>query len=302
MQLDDQLLTTSATIKARLPDQPHPLYLWRISRGASTVYLAGSVHILKLGLYPLPPQYQQAFDASDNLVVEVNLSAFTPEQLQFKSMQYALLADEQRLPQVLNAETYAQLNTLTAAYGLPLAQMARFKPAFVTQQLAVLALMATGYDPSRGVEKYFTDQIASTDQHKNILQLETLDFQLDLLMNQPLATQRIMVDDTLAQMDDFEPFTADLVTAWLAGNDAAFEDAFNAQSGDSAESQAFMRQLMDVRNVGMAEKIAGFLDTTGTYFVLVGAAHYIGDNSVIELLRRRGIQGQRISSDQNLIP
>ena len=56
---------------------------------------------------------------------------------------------------------------------------------------------------------------------------------------------------------------------------------------------------MDERNVGMADKIAGYLQTKGTYFVLVGAAHYVGDNSIIELLERQGIRGQRIYSNQN---
>lgn len=254
------------------------------------------MHILKTGLYPLPAQYQQAFDLTDNFVVEVDLAAFTPQQLQFKSTQYGMLPDGQQLSDVLTADTYAKLDAVTAEYGLPLAQLARFKPSFVTQQLAVLALMSVGYDPTQGVENFFTKQA----QGKQILELETLDMQLDLLMNQPLDTQISLVDDTLSQMDAFEPFTADLISAWLSGDDAGFEAAFDAQSGASEASQAFMRALMDQRNVGMTDKIAAFLNGKGSYFVLVGAAHYIGDSSIIKLLERRGIRGERIYSNQNL--
>ena len=296
--LDKATLTTVADIRAALPDARHPLFLWRYQHKQATVYLAGSVHILKRGLYPLPRQYQTAFDLSDNLVLEVDMTAFTPAELQAKTMQYAVLANNQQLADVLDEETFNALNSVTAQYGLPLNQLGPFKPGFITQQLAVLALMSVGYDPAQGVETYFTSQAAD----KNLMALETLDFQLDLLMNQPLSTQIAMVRDTLEQMDEFEPFTADLITAWLSGDDQSFYQAFAAQSGASEASKAFLQQLLDERNVGMADQISGYLNAGGTYFVIAGAAHYIGNNSIIELLEARGFRGERIYSDQPLTP
>jgi len=295
-RVGNETLTSAAEIRARLPTNPHPLFLWRYQRGHATVYLAGSVHVLKLGLHPLPVQFQHAFDLSDYLVLEVNLSAFTPAQLQFKSMEHAMLPQNQQLADLLPEATYRDLDAIAASYGLPLAQMARFKPSFVTQQLGVLALLSAGYDPNHGVETYFTDQAAE----KSILQLETLDFQLDLLMNQSIDTQVSMVQDTLASIGDFEPFTASLVTAWLAGDDEAFQRAFDAQAGASAQAKAFMRKVMDERNINMATKIAELLQGDGHYFVLVGAAHYIGQNSIINLLDERGLRGRRIYSNHSL--
>ena len=296
--LDRTSLTTVADIRAALPDERHPLFLWRYQHKGATVFLAGSVHILKRGFYPLPEQYQAAFDLSDNLVLEVDMTAFTPAELQAKTMQFAVLANNQQIADVLDEETFNALNDVTAQYGLPLNQLGPFKPGFITQQLAVLALMSVGYDPAQGVESYFTAQAAD----KNLLALETLDFQLDLLMNQPLSTQTAMVRDTLAQMDEFEPFTAELITAWLSGDDQKFYQAFAAQSGTSDASKAFLHQLLDERNVGMAEQIEGYLNSKGSYFVVAGAAHYIGENSIIELLEAKGFRGERIYSDQKVTP
>jgi hypothetical protein len=296
--LDQKPLTTVAEMLRAVPQDAHPLFLWRYQHNNATVYLAGSVHILKSGLYPLPTQYQSAFEAADNLVLEVDMTRFTPAQLQAKTMQYALLGNNQQLPDVLDQETFAALNTVTAQYGLPLAQLGAFKPGFVTQQLAVLALMSVGYDPSQGVETYFTQQAGD----KQLLALETLDFQLDLLLNQPLETQIAMVRDTLAQMDQFEPFTAELVIAWLSGDDAGFYQAFEAQSGASQASQDFMHALLDKRNSSMAEKIASYLNSDETYFVIAGAAHYIGENSIIERLKSKGFTGTRVYSNQAITP
>jgi len=297
VRLGETAVTSAADIKARVPRTPHPLFLWRYERGDSIVYLAGSVHILKPGLRVPPPQYQQAFEASTHLVMEVDLSAFTAQQLQYKTMQYAMLPQDQQLSDVLPPETFTRLDALTTQYGLPLTQLVRFKPAFVTQQLVVLAMMSAGYDPNQGVETFFSQQA----QNKTVSELETIDFQLELLMNQPLQTQLSMVEDVLTQMPQLEPFTADLVTAWLSGDDAQFKTAFDQQAGASPEAREFMRQMMDDRNINMADQIAAYLQSDGRYFVLVGAAHYVGDNSIISLLARKGIHGERISSDQ-MIP
>ena len=188
--------------------------------------------------------------------------------MQFKVMQYGMLGQGSSLRGVLTPDLYNALAKVTAQYGLPIEQMGQFKPSFISQQLAVLALMSAGYDPTQGVEMHFVNQIGE----RNIIELETVDFQLDLLMNQPMKVQRKMIEEMLGQMDSFEPMTAELITAWLSGDDATFTQVFESQSGTSEETLEFTRQLMDQRNVGMAEKIEAFLNTDGTYFVLSALA------------------------------
>ncbi len=293
----DASITTAAEIIRAVPDRRHPLFLWRYRSATARVFLAGSVHILKPGLYPLPEQFQQAFDLTETLVVEVDLTAFSPQQLQQKTFEYGLLPDK-TLQQVLPASVYARLDKVTSQYGLPLANLARFKPALVSQQLAVSALVSVGYDPSAGVETHFTRQ--ATSEGKPIQQLESIDLQLDLLLNQPLAVQQQLIEDSLQQMDNFEAMTAALITAWLSGDDRTFAEVFKAQSGSSEAAVEFLRQLIDVRNVGMADTVAGLLRGQGSYFVLVGAGHFVGENSLIKLLKARGLEGQRVYSDQTL--
>lgn len=294
--LDGAELTRAATIRSKVPEQPHPLYLWRYTKGASTVYLGGSIHILKPGLSPPPPQFQQAFELSDTLVLEANITTYSQQQLQQITMSYAALPAGQNLQTVLPDPTFRALDRISTSYGLPLAQLAGFKPSFVNQQLAVAALMSVGYDPSLGVENYFLSQADG----KTLLELEGLEFQLDLLLNQPLPVQVSLIEEMIPQMDQFESLTADMLVAWLSGDDAAFRAAFDVQAGNSAESIAFTEKLLDERNVGMAEKIGAYLNMPGTWFILVGAAHYIGDNSIIRLLERRGFRGQRIFSNDTL--
>jgi hypothetical protein len=115
-----------------------------------------------------------------------------------------------------------------------------------------------------------------------------------------MTTQIQLLADTLDQEYLIEPLLADLLTAWLSGNDAGFLELFEQQAGDSELAAAFNRQLLDERNVGMANKVRGYLDAQGTYFVLAGAAHFIGPAGIVALLSQQGIPGRRIMSNESV--
>ena len=113
-----------------------------------------------------------------------------------------------------------------------------------------------------------------------LLELETLDEQLALLFNQPMALQQQLLIDTLKQEAEIEPLVAGMIGAWFSGDDGLFMEMFEAQSGDSELTRQFTEQLLDHRNLGMADKIQDYLAAGDpaaprTYFVLVGAAHLI---------------------------
>ena len=99
--------------------------------------------MLKEGFFPLPRQYEEAFAASDTLVVEAAVEQIEPAQLQQMMLSYALLP-QGSLRALLLPQTYAKLARQAQTYGLPLEQMQGFKPALISQQLAVAAISAMG--------------------------------------------------------------------------------------------------------------------------------------------------------------
>lgn len=291
-QLNGETITSGAEIRAAVADVEHPLHLWQIRGPKSTVYLAGSVHILKASLYPLPDAYTDAFEASDFMVVEVNVAAVEPAELQRKTLALAMLPDGQRLDAVLPPPLLDRVEKSLARYGLTLAQVATVKPAFLMNQLVLLRLTSLGYQGEYGVEQHFIRQLAG----KTVLELETIDEQLALLFDQPMPLQMQLLEDTLDQEPGIEPLIAAMVSAWFSGDDEQFMEMFDAQSGDSELARDFTEQLLDARNIGMAEGIRTYLNGEGTYFVLVGAAHLLGDNGIVSLLARDGITARRLTS------
>ena len=54
--------------------------VWQVSKGDNTIYLGGTLHILSPVDYPLPKQYDVAYQASDLLVFETDLAALVSPQ------------------------------------------------------------------------------------------------------------------------------------------------------------------------------------------------------------------------------
>jgi len=296
-QLNSETVTRGRDILAQVPQSPHPLYLWKYQGPRSTVFLAGSIHLLKPSLYPLPVQYQQAYADTDYLVLEVNTDSYSPQDIARQTLQLARLPAGQTLTEVLPGPMYQRLRSHLERYGLGGAAIDGLKPSLLMNQLVVARLLALGYLPEHGVEEHYLLQVGS----REVMQLETLESQLKLLFEQPMPVQIQLLADTLELEMAIEPVLTGLLVAWLSGDDAALEKLFEAQTGDSDLVRAFNEQLLDQRNVKMVERIREIIDTgDGSYFVLVGAAHYLGDKGIPALLSAQGVQGRRITSDTPL--
>ena len=293
VRMDNVPITQANELKANT--QRHPLFLWRFTSNTSTLYLAGSLHLLKQGLYPLPTQYEQAFNLSNKLVLEITTDQISPSEIYAKTQAAARLTKQRYLRESFSAQDYSQLASTAALYGVQLQALQSYKPAMVYTQLSLMGFIALGYDPDLGVEEHFSKSKAS----KDILQLESLDRQLGFLFAQPMATQIAVLMDTVQQFNEIETVASDLVRAWAAGDDATMATLIADQNGASDLIKDFSKQLLDQRNEDMSEKIARYLNTEESYFVLVGAAHLAGPNSIIKLLEKNGLRGERIYSDDH---
>ena len=294
--LDDESIDTAAALEARVPKSRHPLFLWRYDAPHAHVYLAGSMHVMKATLLPLPQQFEDAFAESDHIAVEVNVAAVSAVDLQQQLLSAALLPAGQSLDTVLESDTLKKLDAYLADQGLSRLLVARLKPALIATQLSADRFAALGYVSDFGLDKHFIDRAGA----RPVLELETVADQLALLMSPPMDVQRDMLDATIDEMAESNAILSQMVVAWLAGDSEAMRALFDEQSPQTDAYRAFDKRMLDDRNVGMADKIQGYLAASGTYFVLVGAAHVSGAGSIIDVLDRRGVKGKRIFSTDKL--
>ncbi len=312
VELNGKAVTTMADIREHLPSAPHPLYLWKISNdqiGSPNVWLAGSIHLLKPGFYPLPSQFEAAYRHSKHLVQEVDPDELDPVRVQRLIAKYARLPDKQQLSHLMTPDSLTDLSRHIKDFGLSISDFETMKPAYLVQQLAVLEMMALNYQPNLGMESHF----AKLHAPGPIKALETTEFQLKLLFSPDNPTQVALAEEYLQQAKDFERLIVDMQIAWLSGDDAAMLKILAEQEGQSAGVRAYTKALLQTRNVGMADSIETYLSRATSpratpsdpaalkdFFVLVGTAHLVGEANIPQLLEQRGFTVQRLYSNSAL--
>lgn len=308
--LNGKSVTTMADIRKRIPSAAHPLYLWKITNdklASPTVWLAGSIHLLKPGFYPLPAQFEAAYQHSKHLVQEVDPEELDPVRIQRLIAKYASLPKNQQLSELISTSTRAALAAHSRDFGLKIGDFESMKPAYVVQQLAVLEMMALNYQPSLGMESHF----ATKHPPGTIKALESTEFQLKLLFSPDNLTQIALAEEYLQQAKDFERLIVDMQIAWLSGNDDAMIKILREQEGQSEGVRAYTRALLQTRNIGMADGIEGYLNTDASpsaagssekqdFFVMVGTAHLVGEANILQLLDQRGFTIVRLHSNSAL--
>ncbi len=268
------------------------VFLWEIESPQNSVYLLGSVHTLQANDYPLPQAIYDAFDDAERLVFEIdpaNLYEFSTQQ----AMLQAALPDhpDEALQVALSPETYALANAAALQVGLPLDVFNGFEPWFFTVTFTSLRLAQLGFDPAYGVDfSLFSD---AQDAGKPISALETIEEQLAAFDTLPIQTQTRLVEQTLADLDRLESSVHALVDAWGVGDVDTFEQLILESFVDYPDVYT---AVLSQRNQNWLPAIESFINQPDDYLVVVGAAHLVGDDSVIQLLEEKGYTVQQLSS------
>ena len=256
---------------------------WAVKGAHNTVYLLGSVHMLKAADSTLPPEILDAYKRSRTLVMELDPNDAGTESLVGSGLQSATLPEGQTLSTVLGSELYASYVAHAKPLGLDPDTTAGFQPWFAALTLEQLTLAQSGYEASAGVDAQFA-QRAQAD-HKPIIALETMAEQMGFFAHLTLDEQRQFLRSTLEDLDTAGNDTAAVVRAWERGDVKELE-RLARQEFD--ESPALMRQLTTERNRKWLPRIAALLNDNQDDLVIVGAMHLIGDDGLVALLKRQG--------------
>jgi len=259
--------------------------LWSVQGRHNTVYLLGSIHVLRPEDAGLPAVAEAAYRDAKRLVMEIDLgaeAAANPMTLAEQMQVMALLPEGTSLRDVLGAD-YAAVAARAQKAGLELTLLDRFAPWFVATTLLQVELAKRGFSPDLGVEQVLASR-AATD-HKPIQGLETAEQQFAILGGLPMPLQKRFLMMTLDESEDFDTEIRDLMGAWQAGDAAKLA----ALLGDEfARFPELYRPLTEDRNRAWVPKIERLLAEDTDYLVVVGALHLVGRNSVVDLLRQHG--------------
>jgi len=257
--------------------------LWEVRGQHNTVYLLGSVHMLRIADSALPPPILAAYSRSSSLMMELDLNEAGADALAGDEMEATLLPESESLSSVLGPELYRAFEARARPLGLEPAVTERFQPWFAALMIQQLALAQSGFEAGAGIDMQMA-QRAQAD-HKPVIALETIAEQLGYFSNLSLEQQRQFLRATLKGLDTERGDMAGLVSAWQNGDTGELERLMHK---DAQESPELFRQLTTERNRRWLPKIAALLDDSHDYLVIVGAMHLVGDDGIVQLLRRQG--------------
>jgi uncharacterized protein YbaP (TraB family) len=258
--------------------------LWSVAGAKNTVYLLGSIHVLRPEDGELPGVVNAAYADAERLVMEIDMddALADPSALVATMQKSALLPADQSLRTVLGVD-YPHISESAAAVGLDLAALDQVAPWFVATTILQLELARRGFSPDLGVEQTLTRRAVA--DHKPIDGLETADQQFAILAGLPMAEQKRFLSMTLEEVGQLDAEVQQMVGAWRAGD---VEGLAKLLTEEYDEFPELYRPLTEDRNRAWATKLVALLHDNDDYLVVVGALHLVGPHSVVELLRERG--------------
>ena len=300
------LVALSVLLSGCGPTRPAPLaggnhFLWKVSDGESHVWILGSIHFADSSFYPLPSVIAKAFDESEELAVEINVSDDSVSSaIAANSLSKGMLPGDERLPEKISPETWHKLDSLCAVWNFPSSMLLKLRPWFAAMTLSSVAIQRSGIDPSLGVDAVLLDSAAMRGMP--IVGLETAEEQVGALADTSDGDSLgiYYLESTLREISELDSMVARITRAWKTGDDSLMVQVLKSEKkADSSARDSLMeaesdRRVYKERNEKMTAGIAQFLSENRKVFVVVGAAHLVLDqDNVIELLRRRGLKVER---------
>ncbi len=284
-----QAQTTAAPAAAPAPAIHADPALWVVKDEDTTIYLFGTVHVLKPGTIWLDGGVKKAYDSASDVVLEIIQPK--PEEMQAKLGTLGMDPNGPPLTQKLSPELRALYEKTTADLGVPVPAFEKFQPWFASVVLSLVAVQKAGYDPQSGVEVQLAEAVKRDG--KTLGELETPDEQLGFFASLPQASQIALLKGTLEQLPQARETFGAMVDDWARGDPEALAALLNQAMLSTPDVQ---KALLRDRNERWANWIDARMKKPGVVFIAVGAGHLAGKDSVQDFLKTHKLTATRIPS------
>jgi uncharacterized protein YbaP (TraB family) len=258
--------------------------LWELHGKHNTVYILGSIHVLRPTDYPLAPAVLNAYSNAKSIFMEVNLQEIDSQKMQTELLASARLPEGKSLASIMGKQRYEHAGALAREVGVDISIFDAFAPWFVAEAISQLQLQQLGFQPQSGVEMFFLEQARSDG--KPVAGLETVHDQIALFDALSMDAQADYLVSSLEEAHDLPKEVDDMVRAWQHGDTMWFADQLKSELG---RDPMLYQSVLVARNRKWVPKIEALLNDDKNYLVIVGTGHLVGQGSVIELLKKDGI-------------
>ncbi|MGH7028737.1 TraB/GumN family protein [Brevundimonas sp.] len=262
--------------------------LWVVKDEDSTLYLFGTVHVLKPDTPWGTARVDKAFASADEYwfeIADLNDQSGVMSLIQAKG-----ISPDRPLSSLLTAEETADLDRAARTIGSSAAQLDPLRPWLASLQLALASIQKAGYVAANGGDQILHARAAAAG--KPIKGFETASQQIGFIAGMSEEAQLAMLRSGLKEFDQADAFLGRMVGAWSTGD----VDELDALIGQemATESPEMYAVMLTRRNENWADQIQTLLAGSGTAFISVGAGHLAGTDSLQAQLARRGVTVTRV--------
>tara|TARA_B110000495_G_scaffold197047_1_gene206734 strand:- start:160 stop:993 length:834 start_codon:yes stop_codon:yes gene_type:complete len=259
--------------------------VWSVRSGDNVIYLGGTVHLLRPGDYPLPDEFEEAYQASSELYFETDIAAMSDLLVQAQMLQQLTYSDDRSLRTVLSDQAYTALSAYTQTAGLPIVMLEKFKPGLLISTLQILVFQSMGFTP-QGVDAFFHTRAVADGKAEG--QLETVQEQIGFIAAMGEGNDSEFILLSLKDLTETGNVIDGMIGAWRSGDAQGLSELFVEDM--KVEAPALYDTLLLERNLKWIPQINRMLQDADTEFVLVGAAHIVGENGLLDLLSQEGYE------------
>jgi uncharacterized protein YbaP (TraB family) len=266
--------------------------MWRVTGGASEVYLFGTLHALRPGVQWRTPAYDAAYAKARTVWFEADLGAADPATVGLIVNRYGV-DPERGLSEKLAAADLTALQGETADMD----RIEHLRPWAAALMLSMQPVLAKGARVEAGADLSVTRQARAGG--KAVRTFETLEDQARMFASLPERAEVQYLADVIherrapPQRVSLNPAAASLEHEWLDGDLARLGPGL---AGELAhDNPSLYEVLLKRRNLAWADKLAGEMaQAPGVQLVNVGALHMVGPDGLPALLAARGFKVERI--------
>lgn len=260
--------------------------LYEITKGAQKIYLGGTIHVLRNSDYPLPPEFEHAYENAKILVLETDMKKASSPEFGQQMAQAFMYSDGKNLSQDLQPKLWKELQAFADKRQFPIGQMSMFKAMFVSLSLSIAEMQSKGFGIGQGVDSYFYQKAILSG--KATQELETTDDVLTHLTALADIDANVIIKATLRDLHKMDGVLEKSVGYWRAGELEKLDKEMAADM--RKETPEIYQQLMVARNQAWLPKIEKMFTTPEVELVLVGSLHLSSKDGLLAQLKQHGYQ------------
>lgn len=262
--------------------------LWVVKDADSTVYLFGTVHLLRPGTAWGSDKMDAAFASASEVWVEI--ADQDDQAVVMPVIQQHGVDPSRPLSSLLSADDLAAFDKVAQANGASAAALDPYRPWLAAFMISMSGPTGAGYRADAGVDKTLMDRARA--EGKALRGFETADIQVRLIAGMSEEAQVAYLNHHVRNADRIVANLDETVAAWLKGDAAEVGRLNRANTRDVHED--VHRAALIVRNADWTDQIEMMMQGSGTAFVAVGAAHLMDQDSIIDMLRAKGFTVERL--------